>query len=65
MEGKEESDFLTAEQLATKLNVSKKSITKWTLARRLPRVKMGKATRYYRPEIEKRIKNGSLLTEAK
>ncbi len=57
----QEPDYLTAPELATKLNVSLKSVINWTQARRLPVIKMGRVNRYPRVEIEKRLLSGSLL----
>ena len=56
-----EPEFLNARQLAEKLNVSPKSVTNWTQARRLPAVKMGRVWRYPKLEIEKRLLGGKLL----
>ncbi|HUI90841.1 MAG TPA: helix-turn-helix domain-containing protein [Chitinivibrionales bacterium] len=58
-----DGDFLTAPQLARKLNVSLKAIRKWSLSGRLMYVKMGRLVRYYWPEIEKRLLTGRLLSE--
>lgn len=58
-----ESEYLTAQQLATKLNMSLKAIVNWTQARRLPAVKMGRVWRYPRYEIEKRLLSGKLLID--
>jgi len=41
-----EPEYLTARQLAGKVNVSLKAVTKWTAARRLPCCKMGRVWRY-------------------
>jgi hypothetical protein len=60
-----EPDFLTALELAVKLNVSLKSIINWTQAHRLPIIKMGRINRYPRIEIEKRLLSGSLLLDKK
>ena len=57
----QEPEFLTAPELAVKLNVSLKSVINWTQARRLPVIKMGRINRYPRIEIEKRLLTGSLL----
>ena len=57
----QEPDYLTAPELATKLNVTLKSVINWTQARRLPVIKMGRVNRYPRVEIEKRLLSGSLL----
>jgi excisionase family DNA binding protein len=56
-----EAEYLTARQLAGKVNVSLKAVTKWTQARRLPACKMGRVWRYPAREIEKRLLSGSLL----
>ncbi len=56
-----EAEYLTARQLARKVNVSLKAVTKWTAARRLPCCKMGRVWRYPAREIEKRLLSGSLL----
>jgi hypothetical protein len=56
-------DFLTAPELAAKLNVSLKSIVNWTQARRLPIIKMGRINRYPWQEIQKRLLSGNLLFE--
>jgi excisionase family DNA binding protein len=58
-----EKEYLTATELATKLNVSLKSVVNWTQAHRLPIIKMGRVNRYPRVEIEKRLLNGQLLFE--
>lgn len=58
-----EPEYLDARQLAGKLNVSLKSVVKWTQARRLPYVKMGRVNRYPRNEIEKRLLSGKLLLD--
>lgn len=60
-----EAEYLTPQQLAKKCNVSIKSITNWTQARRLPAVKIGRLWRYRRVEIEKRLVAGRLLYEEK
>lgn len=56
-----EPEYLTPRQLAGKVNVSLKAVTKWTQARRLPACKMGRVWRYPAREIEKRLLSGSLL----
>lgn len=56
-------EYLNARQLAVALNVSHKAIVKWTQARRLPFIKMGRANRYPRIEIEKRLLSGKLLLD--
>jgi hypothetical protein len=56
-----EPEYLTPRQLAGKVNVSLKAVTKWTAARRLPCCKMGRVWRYPVREIEKRLLSGNLL----
>ena len=57
-----ETEYLTAWQLAEKLNMSVKSIVKWTAQRRIPgAVKMGYHWRYSSTEISKRLLSGELL----
>jgi excisionase family DNA binding protein len=56
-----EAEYLTARQLAEKVNVSLKAVVKWTAARRLPCCKMGRVWRYPVREIEKRLLSGNLL----
>jgi excisionase family DNA binding protein len=58
-----EKEYLTAAELAAKLNVSLKSVINWTQARRLPIIKMGRVNRYPRVEIEKRLLAGQLLID--
>lgn len=49
-------EYLTPEQLAEKLNVSRKTVTKWTQARRVPgQTKLGRIWRYSRFAIEKAL----------
>ena len=58
-----EPEYLTAKQLAKKLNMSIKSITKWTAQHRIPgAVKMGYHWRYSSTEISKRLLSGQLLS---
>lgn len=57
-----EPEYLNARQLAGKLNVSLKSIFKWTAQRRIPAVKMGYHWRYPSTEISKRLLSGQLLS---
>jgi hypothetical protein len=62
METAIQKEYLTGKQLAEKLNVSIKSIAKWTAARRLPgAIKAGRVWRYQTIEIEKRLLSGNLL----
>jgi excisionase family DNA binding protein len=56
-------EYLTGKQLAEKLNVSLKSICKWTAQHRIPgAVKMGYHWRYSSAEISKRLLSGQLLS---
>ncbi|HUI91136.1 MAG TPA: helix-turn-helix domain-containing protein [Chitinivibrionales bacterium] len=57
-----ESEYLNARQLARKLNVSLKSIEKWTAQRRIPCVKIGYHWRYPVIEINKRLLSGQLVS---
>jgi len=57
----EEPEYLTGKQLAKKLNVSIKSISKWTSKRQIPCVKMGYHWRYPSTDISKRLLSGQLL----
>jgi hypothetical protein len=57
----QEPEYLTGAQLAAKVNVSIKAVSKWTQARRLPCCKMGRVWRYPVREIDKRLLSGSLL----
>jgi hypothetical protein len=61
-EGKEASEYYTPDELACKMNLARKTIKKWTLARRIPgQVKCGGRWRYSRLAIEKAILRGELL----
>jgi hypothetical protein len=58
----QEPEFLTPEQLSIKLQLARKTIKKWTLARRIPgQIKCGGRWRYSRLAIEKAILRGELL----
>jgi hypothetical protein len=58
-----EPEYLTAKQLAGKLNMSIRSIVKWTAQHRIPgAVKMGYHWRYSSTEISKRLLSGQLLS---
>jgi excisionase family DNA binding protein len=57
-----EPEYLSARQLAGKLNVSTKAVSKWTAARRLPACKVGYHWRYPSLEINKRLLSGQLLS---
>jgi len=60
------NDFLTPEQLASMLQVSKKFIDKHIASRRLPgAVKIGRLWRFSRIEVEKRLVTGELLLPEK
>ena len=56
-------EYLTAKELATKLNVSQKTVQKWRALGKLPIVKMGRLVRFPRQEIEKRLLTGCLLVD--
>jgi excisionase family DNA binding protein len=57
-----EPEFYTPEELSRKLNLAKKTIKKWTQARRIPgQLKCGGRWRYSRLAIEKAILRGELL----
>ncbi len=59
-------DFYTAEELATKLNMSLKWVVTHTQARRIPgQIKMGRLWRYRRADVEKRLVAGKFLLDAK
>lgn len=58
-----EPEYLTAKELATKLNVSQKTVQKWRALGKLPIVKMGRLVRFPRQEIEKRLLTGCLLVD--
>lgn len=60
------SEYFTPEQLATKLNVARKTIVKWTQARRIPgQTKVGHCWRYQVTAVEKALLRGNLLLPAK
>jgi excisionase family DNA binding protein len=60
-----EREFMTPAELAQRLNVSQKSVTNWTQARRLPgMVKIGRVWRYERRAIERNLRAGILLLKA-
>jgi excisionase family DNA binding protein len=60
-----EREYMTPAELAQRLNVSQKSVTNWTQARRLPgMVKIGRVWRYERRAIERNLRAGSLLLKA-
>lgn len=59
-----EPEYLTARQLAGKVNVSLQAVQKWTRARRIPCAKCGYHWRYPSNEINKRLLSGQLLFPA-
>ena len=57
-------DFLTPQEVASKLGMSVKWVTKQTQARRMPgQIKVGRLWRYRRTDVEKRLLAGSFLLE--
>jgi excisionase family DNA binding protein len=59
-----EPEFFTPEELAAKLNMSRKFIEKHISTRRLPgMVRVGRRWRFRRAEVEKRLMGGSFLLE--
>jgi len=55
-------EYYTPEELSIKLNVSRKTITKWTQSRRIPgQVKAGGMWRYRINEVEKKLLSGEFL----
>lgn len=57
-----EPEYYTPEQLSNKLQMARKTIKKWTLARRIPgQLKCGGRWRYSRNAIEKALLRGELL----
>lgn len=63
MKNQPDKEFLTLNELAEYLNISKKFIIKHTANRRLPGIKMGRIWRYRKKEIEKRLLSGKLLLD--
>ena len=58
----DEPEFFTPEQLSAKFQLARKTIKKWTIARRIPgQIKFGGRWRYSRLAIEKAILRGELL----
>jgi hypothetical protein len=55
-------EYYDAKQLSVKLNVSVKAVQKWTAARRVPCVKVGRLWRYPAVDINKRLLSGQLLS---
>jgi predicted site-specific integrase-resolvase len=61
-EVKEVNEFYTPTQLAEKLAVSRKAVTNWTQARRLPGMcRCGHSWRYERRAIDRALRSGELL----
>jgi excisionase family DNA binding protein len=59
-----QNEFLTPQEVAGKLNMSLKWVTKQTQARRMPgQIKIGRLWRYRRTDVEKRLLAGSFLLE--
>lgn len=57
-----QKEYYTAKELAGKMNVSLKSIQKWTMTRKLPgAIKAGRVWRYSAIAIEKALLSGKLL----
>ena len=57
-----EQEYYTPDELCSKLKLARKTIKKWTLARRIPgQVKCGGRWRYNRIAIEKALVRGELL----
>jgi predicted site-specific integrase-resolvase len=57
-----EPEYLTPEQLAAKFQLARKTIKKWTMARRIPgQIKFGGRWRYSRIAVEKAILRGEFL----
>ncbi|MBN1578227.1 MAG: helix-turn-helix domain-containing protein [Chitinispirillaceae bacterium] len=60
-----EKEFYSPSELATKLNIARKTVTKHTQARRIPgQVKIGGQWRYRVTDVEKALLRGSLLLPA-
>jgi predicted DNA-binding transcriptional regulator AlpA len=59
-----QKEFLTPQELAAKLNMSVKWVTKQTQARAIPgQTKIGRLWRYRTAEVEKRLLSGKFLIE--
>jgi excisionase family DNA binding protein len=59
-------ELLTPAQLAVKLSVSKKTITKWVQLRRIPGMRrVGRLWRFYRPDVEKAMLRPTFLLPSK
>lgn len=55
-------EYYSRDDLAIKLNVSKKTIERWTQARRIPgQCKTGGTWRYRKIDVEKRLLSGNFL----
>jgi excisionase family DNA binding protein len=62
----QKTEFYTPDELAAKLNIARKTVTKHTQARRIPgQVKIGGQWRYRVVEIEKALLRGNLLLPVK
>jgi excisionase family DNA binding protein len=60
-----DKEFYTPAELAAKLDVSRKCVTNWTQARRLPgMVKCGHLWRYERRAVDRALRSGNLLLKA-
>lgn len=57
-----EPEYMTARQLAGKINCSIKAVQKWTAQRRIPCVKIGYHWRYPVVDINKRLLSGQLVS---
>jgi excisionase family DNA binding protein len=55
------SKLLTIEQLAEQIQISKGTIYKWTMANKIPHLKMGSAVRFDPVAIEKWLKSRTVL----
>ncbi|MBN1575302.1 MAG: helix-turn-helix domain-containing protein [Chitinispirillaceae bacterium] len=61
-----EPEYYTPNELAAKLNIARKTVTKHTQARRFPgQVKIGGQWRYRVTDIEKGLLRGDLLLPVK
>ena len=50
---------------AAAYNVSVKAVIKWSLAKRIPTIHMGRLIRFPRQEVERRLLGAQLLAEGK
>jgi|SRR5271157_4880462 len=58
-------EYYDAKQLSRKLNVSVKTVSKWTQEHKLPVIKMGRMNRYPSNEINRRLLSGVLFPDIK